>query len=378
MSNAPAALKPDNLLGRLCPVAGGAQTLQETGRPAREGRRGSRLAVTRAMRHLEKTPPFLGPDGRPLPGSIAEAGDYPLGGVPQWVMIRGQSLDNPPLILLHGGPGFSETTFHRVYNADLERRFTVVYWDQRGAGNSYDPHLPKESMTVEQFLTDLDQLVDAVRLRLGKEQVVICGHSWGTVLGVLYTARYPQKVAAYVGAAQIGDWRAAEAASYRYALAAAERAHHRGALKKLRAMGPPPYSARSVMAERTWIQRLDGQLKLRELWKLFKLVLRQPEGSLFDLPRDLRGFRFSMDALWPEVSKINLLEAAPALQVPVYFFLGRKDHWVPPETSLAYYEALQAPSKRLLWFEDSGHELFADEPARFNAAMLDLVRPALA
>jgi pimeloyl-ACP methyl ester carboxylesterase len=75
------------------------------------------------------------------------------------------------------------------------------------------------------------------------------------------------------------------------------------------------------------------------------------------------------------VSRINLIELAPELQVPVFFFLGRKDHWVPPETSIAYFDAVTAPSKQLVWFEQSGHEPFVDEPAKFNAAMVDLVRP---
>ena len=95
---------------------------------------------------------------------------------------------------------------------------------------------------------------------------------------------------------------------------------------------------------------------------------------MFDLPNLLRGFRFSLDAMWPEVSAPNLMKLAPGLQMPVFFFLGRHDHWVPPETSVAYFDALSAPSKKLVWFEESGHEPFVDEPAKFNTAMVELVR----
>src|SRR5579859_4124533 len=103
-----------------------------------------------AMKNPGKTPPFLGPDGRIRPGSIAEIGYRKLGGADQWVMIRGESTANPPLIFLHGGPGMSETLFFRHCNAPLEKHFTVVYWDQRGAGKSFDRKLPRSSMTVEQ------------------------------------------------------------------------------------------------------------------------------------------------------------------------------------------------------------------------------------
>jgi pimeloyl-ACP methyl ester carboxylesterase len=110
------------------------------------------------------------------------------------VLIRGESLTNPPLILLHGGPGFSETHFFRRFNAPLEKIFTVVYWDQRGSGKSFDRKISWSSLTVEQFIADLDELVQAVCERVGGKQVVICGHSWGSALGVLYASRFSEKV----------------------------------------------------------------------------------------------------------------------------------------------------------------------------------------
>ena len=316
-----------------------------------------------------RTRPFRTAEGGVLPESIAELGYWRLGGVDQWVMIRGQNLANPPLIHLHGGPGFSETRFFRHFNSDLERRFTVVYWDQRGAGKSFDRDIPRSSMTVERFIADLDELVYTVCARLGQEQVVLHGHSWGSALGVLYASRHPQRVGAYVGTGQIGDWAAAESASYAYGLAEARRRKNRRAVEGLCAIGPPPYPASSVFKERTWLQRLDGQLSPKSLWKFRQVALGGTESSILELPNEYRGFRFTMDAMWDEVSSLNLLNTAPALQMPVFFFLGRRDHWVPPETSVAYFDALHAPSKELLWFDRSGHEPFVDEAAKFNDAV---------
>jgi pimeloyl-ACP methyl ester carboxylesterase len=329
------------------------------------------------MKHSGTTPPFRGPQGEPVPGSIAEITYRRLGGLDQWVMMRGESLANPSLIHLHGGPGFTEMRLFRHSNAPLEKIFTVVSWDQRGTAKSFDPAIPRSSMTVEQFIADLDELVDVVCSRTGKEKVAIFGHSWGSALGVLYAARYPDRVAAYIGSGQIGDWQAAESLSYAYALAEAERQNNRKALDELRAIGPPPYSAQSVWTERTWVQRLDGQLSIQSLWDITRTFLGGPESSVFDLPNIIRGFRFSLDAMWDEVSRLNLIGLVPELQMPVFFFLGRHDHWVPPETSVAYFEALTAPSKRLVWFEESGHQPFVDEPEKFNAMMAELVRPVL-
>ena len=326
------------------------------------------------MKRLGRTPPFRGPNGEIVAGSIAEVNYLRLGGLDQWTMIRGEDRTNPPLILLHGGPGLSETSLFRHFNAPLEESFAVVYWDQRGSGKSFDHRISRASMTVDQFIADLDELVEAVCQRLGRRQVAIFGHSWGSVLGVLYAARFPEKVAAYAGSGQIGDWPAAESASYAIALDEARRLNNRRALKELRAIGSPPYDARSVWTERTWLQRLEGNLRPRVLWNIGRTFLAGPESSVLDLPNLFRGFRFSLDAMWPEVSRINLMEVVPDLQTPVFFFLGRRDHWVPPETSVAYFDAMSAPSKTLVWFEESGHEPFVDEPAKFNASMVELVR----
>ncbi len=326
------------------------------------------------IKHLGNTPPFRGPNGEILPDSIAEVGYFRLGGLDQWVMIRGESLANPPLIFLHGGPGMTEMRFFRHFNAPLEKSFTIVNWDQRGTGKSYDRRIPRSSMTVEQFIADLDQLVDAVRNRLGKDNVVIFGHSWGSALGVLYAARFPEKVAAYVGSGQIGDWPVSESSSYDFVLAEAERRNNRKALKELCAIGPPPHTAERLWVQRTWLQRFAG-LGARALWNMGRMILGGAESSIFDLPNFLRGFRFSLDAMWAEVSALNLMKVAPVLRMPVFFFLGRHDHWVSPEVSVAYFDVLTAPSKKLVWFEESGHEPFMDEPDKFNAAMVELVRP---
>jgi len=330
------------------------------------------------MKHLGRTEPHRTLDGSILPGSIAEVSYLRLGGIDQWVMHRGESIANPPLILLHGGPGMPESGLFRRFNAVLEKHFTLVYWDQRGAGKSFSRSIPSSSMTVEQFIADLDELVDHVCRRLGKERVVLYGHSWGSALGVLYAARFPEKVAVYVGSGQIGDSAAAESTSYAFALAEAERRRDRTALRKLRAIGPPPYGARELFTERMQVTRLDRGEAATSAWTLWRALLGSPESSILDLPNIVRGFRFSIQAMWPETSCLNLQELAPTLQMPVFLLLGRKDHWVPPETSVDYFETLSAPAKKLVWFERAGHEVFVDEADAFNAAMVQLVRPAAA
>jgi pimeloyl-ACP methyl ester carboxylesterase len=123
-------------------------------------------------------------DGRGLtiPGSIATMTDVTVGGITQRLVFRGLSASNPAVILLHGGPGASETALFRHYNADLERSFLMVYWEQRATGRSYHDDIPPETMTIDRFVRDLDEVVEIVRRRFQKDRVVLLGHSWGTAL----------------------------------------------------------------------------------------------------------------------------------------------------------------------------------------------------
>lgn len=329
------------------------------------------------MKNRGDTPPFRTPGREIIPGSIAEIGYLNLGGLDQWVMIRGVSVANPLLILLHGGPGFPEMRLLRYFNAPLESNFIVVYWEQRGTGKSFNSEIPQSSMCVEQFIGDLDELVDAMRKGFGKDKVALYGHSWGSALGVLYAARFPEKVAVVAGAGQIGDWPASENICYDFTIAEAERRGNRKALQELRAIGPPPHTARNVIVQRKWLTRFVGMVRGMSMWRFSRIIISGPESSIFDLPNILRGTRFSTYAMWEEVSALNLLNAAPVLEMPVFFFIGRHDHVIAPKKSVAYFEMLSAPSKRLLWFEESGHEPPFEEPEKFNAAMADLVRPIM-
>ena len=319
------------------------------------------------MKHLGRTPQFRGPKGEILPDSIAEIGYLSLGGLDQWIMIRGESIANPLLVFLHGGPGFPGTRHFRHFNAPLEKSFTVVYWEQRGTGKSFNCRIPRSSMNIERFVSDLDELVDSVCKRFSAPKVVIYGHSWGSALGVLYCARFPEKVSVYVGTGQIGDLQASELLSYAFALTEAKRRENSKALTELRKIGAPPYNGRTLQVERKWLLRFIGRTSL---WKLLRVILGGAEVSIFDLPNI-----FSVNAMWPEVSVLNLIKVAPELRMPVFFFLGRHDQMVDASTSATYFDILTAPSKRLLWFEESGHEPASEEPAKFNAAMAELVRP---
>jgi len=211
-----------------------------------------RDAIIGNRAHLNVLPAFGGQvlDYRAM---IAEVERVDINGLSQWTLTRARDLSNPVLLVLHGGPGASEFALFRAYNSALEDHFVVVHWEQRGTGKSFDPDTPVHSMNPEQFIADLDQLVDHLRAKFGRERIALLGHSWGSIMGTIYSARYPQKLSGYIGTGQIADMRANEQVSYEFALAQARQRSHEEAIAELEEIGPPPYSAEKTLQQRHWL-----------------------------------------------------------------------------------------------------------------------------
>jgi proline iminopeptidase len=324
------------------------------------------------------TAPFRDSRGEPIPGSVATMTDATIGGVKQRLWFRAVNATNPPVILVHGGPGASETALFRYFNADLEHRFLMVYWEQRGTGRSYRSDIPSESMTIEQFVRDLDEVVELVRDRFGKERVVLLGHSWGSALGILYTTRHPEKVAAYVGIGQVVDMAEGERLSYGYARTEATRRHHRRALKALDRIGPPPHSVDEMLTSRKWVERFGGAFHGNlSTGKLIWAALRTDEANLVDLIKFGQGNRFSLRHLWPEFREFKVDGTLTSFETPVIFLLGRYDWEVPSLLAARYFQRLHAPDKRLIWFEHSAHNPPFEEPELFNRTLIDVLGPLL-
>jgi proline iminopeptidase len=316
------------------------------------------------------TAQFRDPRGGILTDSIATMDDVSIGGITQRIWFRGRNKGNPALILLHGGPGISEAALFRHYQAELEQHFLVVYWEQRGTGRSFRPGIPPASMTIAQFVGDLDDVVELVRRRFTKDRVVLLGHSWGTVLGIMYAHHHPDKVLAYVGTGQIADMRLGEQLSYGFALSAATQRGHHTARAELEAIGRPPHSVEAMLTSRKWVERFGGSFHGElSTGQLIWAALSTDEAGVMDLVKFGQGNRFSLTHLWPELSALDLT-CYRSFDVPVFYLLGRHDWQIPAVLAQAYFETIAAPYKRLVWFEQSAHHPPFEEPGKFTEVMV--------
>jgi proline iminopeptidase len=312
-------------------------------------------------------------------GGIDTLHTVTLGGLPQWVQIRGHSQRNPVLLFLHGGPGSPETPFVRHYNGGLEKHFTVVTWEQRGAGKSFSPDIPDSTMHVSRFLDDTDQLVKWLQKRFSQPKIYLVGHSWGSVLGMLAIQRHPEDFLAYVGIGQVVDMQQNEALSYAYVLNTARQRNNAKAVRELEAIGPPvrgTYAGgmESLLKQRNWLTYFGGSLYGKsDANEVITQLFFAYEYSVGDLFNYGRGALFSLFRLWNELMDIHLVQQVPSVRVPVYFCVGRSDYQTPFVLVENYFQQLEAPHKELIWFEKSGHSPNYEEPNRFQSVMVNKV-----
>jgi pimeloyl-ACP methyl ester carboxylesterase len=322
------------------------------------------------------TPAFTDATGQPVAGSIAEFRAVTLGGLDQRLLVRGRSTRNPVLLVLHGGPGFPEFALFRQHNAALEDHFVVVQWEQRGAGRSFRESLTASDLTIDHFRSDLHELVLYLKKEFGQEKIFLLGHSWGSILGVHYAHDHPENVAAYVGQGQVSWMVEGEDRSYDFVEREAKNRGDQDALETLARIGRPPYSVSDLIEQRQLVTRFGGALRTDATpFSLVWDMMSQPEFTWVDAYLSLRGSLVSLEAILDPLMQVNLMVDANRFEVPVFFALGRYDQQVPSDLAAEYFARLEAPSKRLVWFEHSAHSPSLEEPELFNKMMIEDVRP---
>lgn len=281
-----------------------------------------------------------------------------LGGVDQWIQIRGGDQSKPILLFLHGGPGFPQMPFSHI-NAELENHFVVVQWDQRGAGKSYSRAIPGDSMRVAQFVSDTHDLAELLLRRFSAPKCYLVVHSWGSLFGALTAARYPELFYAYVSIGQVASLPETQQVRYQFALDAAVKENNKKAIAELTQIGRPPHENfdRCKVMEK-WVRHYSSEENQPiPPSRFFRLAFDSPAYSWIDLAKIPLGFKYSFGRLWREIFyDVNLFGEAPRIEIPVYFLVGRYDTVVTADVAQQYFEKLDAPrGKQLIWFENSGH-----------------------
>ena len=282
-----------------------------------------------------------------------------IGGIEQCVLIRSKNRNNPILLFLHGGPGMPMMYLAHEFQRPLEENFTVVQWDRRGAGKTYSRNKPTvESMNVRQIVDDAYALIDTLKTRYHQDKIILVGHSFGTYLGSIMVNERPELFKAYVSIGQVVDNEKSIAIQERFIREQAQKNKREDILAALAKPEKPNFES--------WLFEFGGELKnSKSYFPFIWSGMQAPEYTLPEVLDVAEASSFSSFHMKYNVLKGSILDEIREYQVPVYFFTGTFDYTTPYELVEAYFDLISAPEKEMVYFNNSAHFPFFEEPERF-------------
>lgn len=285
-----------------------------------------------------------------------------LGGIEQWVTIKGENCANPMILFLSGGPGNPLSPFSDAIYGAWAKQFTLVQWDQRGAGMTYGrkPPAPEEKLTIAQMTQDGIELARYLTQRYGQKKVILWGSSWGSILGVHMAKAAPELFYAYLGTAQIVEQKENQARSYASLLQLANDAKDQEALAILQGVGAPPWlDPRSFGKVRRVIRKYEAKLTPpapASWWQPAADYSSAQALEAYEAGEDysyLNMVGLKNDGL---LSQVNLPKLGSDFAIPMFFIQGKHDLLATPDVVQRYHDSLRAPQKQLVILEQAGHD----------------------
>ena len=321
---------------------------------------------------------------------IEECSYVRLGGIRQYIQIRGQDVRNPIIVFLHGGPGNPTSCLSYHYQKQLEQDYTLVNWDQRGCGRTFYANHGKDApVSCEQILADLDELVEYLCNRFGKQKIILLGYSWGTVPGVLYAKQHPERLHCYLSVCQCvhilsgSVYAAAQtAAKARLAGDTARAEKLEKQLKDFSALdaqfSKSGFLAYAHLRDATCTYQKNTACKSMAAY--IRTGLLSPDSHILDLRWKMRQMLLPRAYFAHEAPLISYLSMdfdlrrlPPYFRTPVYFLTADDDRICPADLIEDFYRKVSAPDKRILRIPDQAHTVFFDQPEVFCQAVKHLL-----
>ncbi|RFB12617.1 alpha/beta hydrolase [Bacillus sp. HNG] len=302
--------------------------------------------------------------------SIALLDSIEINGTELEVMIRGVDRNNPIIMFVHGGPGCSEIPYVRKYQDLLEEHFTIVHYDQRGSGKSYQFFEDYSTISSDQHVEDLLALTDYVKNEFPNEKVLLIGHSFGTYIGMKAANKAPEKYAAYIGIGQVSNYINSEVDSLNYTINQAHQAGNRKDVNELMLL-EDSIKKGEAHTPRDMVRKYGGAARLiNDNMDYYLGFLTNPEYNLLDVIRYIKGISATQDLLLSEEKENDITTIVSSLDLPFYFVMGKYDYMTSTNAAKAYYDNVNAPIKDFIVFENSAHYPQFEEKSAFKDWLL--------
>lgn len=298
--------------------------------------------------------------------SISELRKIEINSTDLEVMIRGNDKKNPVIIFVHGGPGCPEMPYVRKYQNLLEKNFTIVHYDQRCSGKSYNFKTDYSNLTSDTHVNDLIELTKYVEKYLKQDKVILIGHSYGTYLSTMAVNKSPELYKAYVGIGQVSDVRESEIDGLNKCIEVAKLKKDTEAIKYLEDSRVEIEEGKNFTPREYLNEYGFKNRKIDENKDLFKGFLVGPEYNLMDGIRYNKGAASSTDKITLEVLNNNITDIVKEIDIPVYFIMGKHDGLTSPKLAEKYLNSLNVKGKKeMVIFEDSAHYPQFEEKEKF-------------
>lgn len=278
-----------------------------------------------------------------------------IGGIKQYIKIKGKDDSKPILLFLHGGPGSSLLQKNDRISSKLQQYFVVVQWDQRETGETLKLNKSPQPLTLPLFYNDTHDLIDSLLHKFQKPKLYLAGYSWGSGLGFYIADKYPELLYAYIAISPVIDQFRSDSIS----LAMLKETMGKKARKELAQVKIPFENAEQLYYHRKWLFKHDGQ-------KLVRLSLRKSF---------VEAWAVTWFDVWSRSSDINRFESLPTINCPVYFFAGAKDYNTNSSVTKDYFNKVVAPKKDLFLFTNAGHGLPETNPDPFQDIIIKKILP---
>jgi pimeloyl-ACP methyl ester carboxylesterase len=302
--------------------------------------------------------------GACTPGqAVHDSGYVPIGGIPQWLTVDGADCANPVVLVLHGGPGNALSPFGRKIYGGWEQDFTVVQWDQRGAGMTYGAQGPaamEETLSIERMRDDGIAVAEYLSRKLNKPKLILLAGSWSSILGVHMIKARPDLFLAYVGSAQIVSYEENSRTAYSKLAAMARQMGDQEALRLLEGIGVPPWSnPRNGGVMRRIVRKyeaLSSEAAPAGWWVPAAGYAAAEAVRHYEDGEDYSYLQFVGMKGNGMYSRVDLPKLGTAFAVPFYLFQGESDLLTLPEPAKRYFDSIVAPDKQFLLLAGVGHD----------------------
>lgn len=308
----------------------------------------------------------------PMVQRVEEAGFRTVGGIEQWVTVRGDDARKPVLLLVHGGPGDVQSPFVTTY-APYEKDFVLVQWDQRGAGRTFAKN-GAAGVTLAKQVSDGIELAQQLRARFPKQKLIVMGHSWGSVISTGMVQQRPDLFDTYVGTGQVAAWADTVQFQFEYLKRRFREKNEAEALARLEAIGKP--DPKNVAQYFGFSRPLRQNLGLPDTqWFAQMKQTGMANGvTEADIKAASDGQSASGTALIQSIFATDLPATATDFRMPYYIIQGRDDYSAPTPLVEAYFAKVSAPKKKMVVLEAAGHFALATHAAEVAAALKEMVR----